>query len=266
MRRQLPGVILAVALFLVGYVAAFSQGARLVLPRSFPPVAASASTAPASVSFPGKRWVHRVNSIERARAVSVRYAGMEIDVHFDSARRCFDVGHEAAESVGLCVDSLIAALAEPRSHYYWLDFKNLDEANQQPALAELLRLQEEFGLAGLLVVESPSPSLLTAFTEAGLYTSYYLPTLDPRSADDSEISAHVAEVASALGRGKVNAISGYDFQYPVMREYFPHADKLLWENGRPGRLDLFARLHRQRLMRDPRVRVLLVRHGSAGYR
>jgi hypothetical protein len=254
-----------VALAVGSYAVAFRNSLQLLLPITMParpPVERSTLQSPAI--FPAKLWLHRVNSSERARVMGERFRGLEVDVHFVAGCRCFTVGHSVGDFVGESIREVFRAAGGVKPSF-WLDMKNLDSTNAGAVLAHLIELRDEFELDGRLIVESPRPELLSHLTDAGFYTSYYLPTIDPREASGPEILAHVDTVARRLARSRVNAISGYHFQHRIMRKYFPEADLLLWDMGR-SRVDIFARLYRRRLLADPHLRVLLVRRHSPGYR
>lgn len=110
--------------------------------------------------FPVKVWLHRVDSIERAVRMARRYAGMEIDVVFDSAAGYFDVGHPPVPSAGISLDSLFGAVPAVGEHYFWIDFKNLTDGNAAEACRVLLGIARKHGLVGHLIVESPNPRAL----------------------------------------------------------------------------------------------------------
>lgn len=81
--------------------------------------------------FSEKLWLHRVNCLQRVEIIENKYRGLEIDVYFDSDKNCFDIFHSPGASTDLCLEELLASLNNPKIHYYWLDFKNLDSTNQK---------------------------------------------------------------------------------------------------------------------------------------
>jgi heptose-I-phosphate ethanolaminephosphotransferase len=224
-----------------------------------------AATRGRDPGFPVKVWVHRVDSIERAVLMARKFAGMEIDVVFDSAAGYFDVGHPPLPSAGISLDSLLAAIPDVGSHYFWIDFKNLTDANAPEACRVLLAMARKHGIVGHMIVESSNPRALSCFTAGGFYTSYYLfPDEGLASMDASRVTRYYEEVKSNLAASDVNAVSSSYVSLPFIEAYLPDADVLLWylvhEND-PGSRAALAYLERK-----SEVKVILVRRLSRGYR
>lgn len=215
--------------------------------------------------FATKVWLHRVDSIERALLVARKYRGMEIDVVYDSAGNYFDVGHPPVPSAGISLDSLLAALPDPNAHYFWLDFKNLSESNAEAACRLLESIARRHGVLGNLVVESTEPRPLSRFTAAGFYTSYYLfPDTGLAGMSPGQVERYYQEVKANLAVSRVNALSSSYHSLPFMEAYFPEADLLLWyldsADSPPARAAV------DWLGRKSRVKVILIKHYSRGYR
>jgi hypothetical protein len=215
--------------------------------------------------FPVKVWLHRVDSIERAVRMARSYAGMEIDVVFDSAAGYFDVGHPPVPSAGISLDSLLGAIPAVSEHYFWIDFKNLTEGTAAAACRVLLEIARRHGVVGHMIVESPNPRALGCFTAGGFYTSYYLfPDRGLEAMDRPELTRYYEEVKANLVASDVNAVSSSYESLPFIETYLPDADALLWylEHDR----DLRYRAVLAYLERRRDVRVVLVRQLSRGYR
>ena len=215
--------------------------------------------------FPVKVWLHRVNSVQRAVRMAQQYRGMEIDVMYDSAADSFDVGHPPAPSNGLSLDRLFAAVPDVESHYFWIDFRNLTDANARAACARLVAIARKHGIVSHLIVESVHPTALACFTDSGFYTSYYLfPEISLRAMNTEQRTAYYEEVKAGLAASKVNALSMSYESLPFVDRYFPDADVLLWYRDRPRNLRYYATL--AYLKARSRVQVILIRQMSRGYR
>jgi heptose-I-phosphate ethanolaminephosphotransferase len=215
--------------------------------------------------FPVKVWLHRVDSIERAVRMARAYAGMEIDVVFDSAASYFDVGHPPLPPAGISLDSLLAAVPVVGKHYFWIDFKNLTDGNAAAACAVLVGLARKYGLVGHMIVESPNPRALGCFADAGLYTSYYLfPDAGPATMDSTALVRYYEEVKANLAASRVNAVSSDYQSLPFIQAYLPETDALVWYLER--KRDLRYRAVLFYLTHTREIRVVLVSKLSRGYR
>lgn len=215
--------------------------------------------------FPVKVWLHRVNSVERAVHMAKEYRGMEIDVMYDSAADSFDVGHPPAPSIGLSLDRLFAAVPDVASHYFWIDFRNLTDANARAACARLTAIARKHGIVSHMIVESVHPTALACFTDSGFYTSYYLfSEVGLPAMNIEQRAAYYEEVKAGLAASNVNALSMSYESLPFVDRYFPDADVLLWYRDRSRNLRYYATL--AYLEARSRVQVILIRQMSRGYR
>jgi hypothetical protein len=216
-------------------------------------------------AFPIKVWVHRVNSVERAVRMAKEYEGMEIDVVYDSSAGYFDVGHPPTPSAGLSLDRLLAAVPDIGSHYFWIDFRNLTDANAPAACGLLLAIARKYGIVGNMIVESINPKALSIFTTKGFYTSYYLfPASELDTMNPGQVTMYYKEVKANLASSNVNALSVSYRGLPFVAKYFPDGDILTWYRERDRDLRYYATL--AYLKRQSRVKVILVRQMSRGYR
>jgi hypothetical protein len=242
----------------------YRHSLRMLLPLSLPDMKVNSRTCHSKTQFSKKVWLHRVNSISRAKIIQEKYKGLEMDVVYDSDKDCFDVHHHKFPSINLCFDELLQNLQDPQQHYFWLDFKNLESSNRKMALANLKKLSDKYKIKENIIVESSDPVLLSSFTDENFYTSYYLPAFNPFYADADSIKRYVKEIDDNLSRSRVNAISGYYFQYPFMEKYFPEADLLVWHIIEE-KTDLFSYLIRERLILNSQIKVVLTQKKSTGY-
>lgn len=222
-------------------------------------------TQQSKARFRDKIWVHRVNSIERAGLMARQYKGMEIDVVYDSAADYFDVGHPPVPSQGISLERLFGAVPDIADHYFWIDFKNLSDANKDAACDRLSAIGRKYGVVGNMVVESTNPRALSCFADRGFYTSYYLfPESDIDEMNTEQLTNYYEEVKANLIASRVNALSSSYHSLPFIQAYFPDSDILLWYVDSDKRLTHYASLAYLRL--QPHVKVILVKQRGPGYR
>jgi hypothetical protein len=176
-----------------------------------------------------KEWVKAVDSKEMMSKVDTGISGMESDVYFDRRKNKFDVHHDIDNSTGLNLEELLDEYSKRKlKASIWLDIKNLDDSNYIRALAALIQLRNTYQLTNKLLVESNRADLLTAFSDSGFYTSYYTPMFNPYLINDDEIKHWVDSLSKVIHDSKVDALSGYYFQYPFLHRYFPNYPVLIW--------------------------------------
>jgi len=137
----------------------------------------------------------------------------------------------------------------------WLDLKNLDDSNYNAAVSALTDLRNKYGLTNKLLVESNRADLLTAFSDSGFFTSYYTPMFNPYQVTDEEIKHWVDSLSSVISKSKVNALSGYYFQYPFLHHYFPNYPVLIWSAN--DRFSLVNWLFKKRIAGSKEVFIAL---------
>lgn len=213
--------------------------------------------------FGQRVWVHRVNSIERAQIVTQRFDGIEIDLVYDPKTSTFDVRHPPVPSHRLTLEALIESLEHPAKHYYWLDIKRLTPEHSAAAAARLGRIAEAFGLTSRILAETTNAESLTPFAERGFRTSLYLPRID-----HAKNWQNIHALENAKRTLVDHPTSGVSQELPMLRRLTPHlgqAPLYTWdrtvEASDPG-FEPWA----ERILSDPRIRVLLVRYDTAGYR
>ena len=176
-----------------------------------------------------KEWIKAVDSKELLNKVDSTASGIECDVYFDLQKKIFDVHHDPDNSIGLNLDELLNEYNKKGLQAsIWLDLKNLDDSNYKLAVITLTYLRNKYRLTNKLLVESSRADLLTAFSDNGFYTAYYTPMFNPYQLNDEETKRWVDSLSSVINKSKVNALSGYYFQYPFLYHYFPNYPVLIW--------------------------------------
>jgi len=176
-----------------------------------------------------KSWKKGINTIEKLNELDTATAGFECDVYFDTTTKIFDVHHDPDKSTGLGLGSLLQQYQQKKlTASIWLDIKNLASANSPSALQLLVQLQKKYNLQNKVLVESDRADLLSAFSDSGFYTSYYLPLFNPYQLNEAEVKTWAHGITYVISKSKVNAISGYYFQSSFINHYFPKYPVLTW--------------------------------------
>ncbi|HNW73195.1 MAG TPA: hypothetical protein PKN44_06175 [Bacteroidales bacterium] len=204
-----------------------------------------------------KVWLHRVNTIDKAKKFEYAYSGFELDVQFDTATSTFLVKHDLTDTTHLDFTTWLSAISSPGRLGYWLDFKNLSVGNAQASLTVLLQLRKTFNLTQYpIVIESTNPSCLPPFDTLNFRISYYIPAFDPSTLTKEEEQYYRSFIETAVMESGSKTISGYYFQHDYMKKWFPGMNKLLWY------LDSYQTSARDSIIsitsKDPMVEILLV--------
>jgi hypothetical protein len=214
-----------------------------------------------------KVWAHRVNSTGKLRLAGKVFSGVEIDVVFQGGSNTFDVNHPPAESINLSLDEYLSAASEVSgSLQLWLDLKNLNDENREQVLSRLEYLVEKYGLGDrFMVVESRNHMSLRHLAQNGIYTSYYVPSMDidgmsgveKKAAADALIqNARLAEVRAISFPGRM-----YGFVKEHMQEQLDGLEMLTWFTSK--RIDEHDdAVFLEELVRDRDLRVVLVRYAK----
>lgn len=203
-----------------------------------------------------KHWIKAVDNIALMHKLPPNTAGIECDVYFDIQKDHFEVYHDSTAPSTLNLDSLLAVYQSQKlSANIWLDFKNLSFENSMPALQEVTRLKNKYKLFNQVIVESHTPRFLKPFCDSGYFTSYYVPFFNPYQATENEIIQFADSVRNNLVKYPVSALSGYYFQYPVLKKYFPNYPILTWADNTS--VSIVSYLFKRQLENDESIKVVL---------
>lgn len=238
---KLPGFILnkytvsaLILLALLGTDILLHKGmSRVMLPEPFTDRVQPMTVLPAARALKNehKHWARGVNDPALLSQIKKPIGGIECDVYFDSSISGFYVYHDSSRMSTIRLDSLLHEYVKtfPESGV-WLDMKNLEPHHADGALREVNRLRDFYQLKDRVIIESSKPDLLKSFTDSGYYSSYYIPFLNPYQTPEDSIVAYIKRVGDMLGQYPSAAISGYYFQYPLIRKFFPNYPVLTWTN------------------------------------
>jgi len=251
-------MVFIVGLYVVVDVLQHKGQTRLLFPKSFPAYK-TAITFPENGSIlnnTNKDWKKGVNTIERLNSLNVDQSGFECDVYFNIKKNIFEVYHDWNKSTRLALEELLSQYKKQKlTAGIWLDFKNLDDSNSVASLDYLIGLKNKFGLRQKILVESGRADLLTSFADSGFFTSYYTPMFNPYKINDAETKLWVDSISSVIKSSKLSALSGYYFQYPFLKFYFPDYPVLIWASN--DRFSLVNWLFNRKILADKTVFISL---------
>lgn len=205
----------------------------------------------------GKYWEKAINGIAKMQEVPLDAAGIEMDVYFDVNKGEFQVYHDSSSFSAVSAESLLSVYdSRHLSASIWFDFKNLSSTNEKPALEYLVRLRNKFHLQNKVIVESSSAQFLQSFCDSGFFTSYYTPYFNPYEMSEQEILLAIDSVSSVIRQYPTSALSGYYFQYPLLKKYFPQYPILTWADK--SAYSLISLLFHQKLGNDSQVKIVLL--------
>lgn len=251
-------MVFIIGLYLLADVLQHKGQTRVLFPKNFVSFKTEAGLpkSKSSLVSQSKDWKKAVNTKARMNELEVAASGFECDVYFDTIKNIFDVHHDADKSVGQDLTGLLDIYKEKKfTASIWLDFKNLNDANAGSALALLIYLRNTYSLQNKLLVESGRADLLSAFSDSGFYTSYYTPLFNPYQIKDAEVKFWADSISTVIKNARVNALSGYYFQYAFLHHYFPDYPVLIWADKQ--RFSLINRLFRMKVSGDKSIFIAL---------
>jgi hypothetical protein len=204
----------------------------------------------------GKKWVKAVNTVQAIEDLPRDTPGFEMDVYFDTVKNCLLLYHDSANYSTLNIEAVLKVYKEKNlSASIWLDFKNLFAHNEQQSLRYITALRKTYGLTGKLIIESSLPQCLQSFCDSGFFTSYYVPFFNPYRATKPAQVNFIDTVSANIRAYPTTALSGYYFQYPLLKEFFPGFPILTWAE-KPG-ISFTAAIFNRKLLKDSTLQVIL---------
>jgi hypothetical protein len=231
---------------------------RVIIPSSFTNQVKPISIVPCSqpLNIKEKHWLKAIDNIALLEKVPAGTEGIECDVYFDTSKKSFLVYHDSTDLSDLNADSLLTVYRSKNlQSHIWFDFKNLQNHNREASLTEMLRLQTKYNLQQKLIIEAGNAALLQSFCDSGFYTSYYVPFFNPYLSGEKELVTFIRNIEKNVSANPTSALSGYYFQYPILKKFFPNYPILTWTDN-PGP-SLVAHFFNRQLVNDSMVKVIL---------
>jgi hypothetical protein len=231
---------------------------RVLIPKSFTvkriPQYLKLSQQPLIVS--DKKWIKAVNTVQKMERLPAGTAGLEMDVYFDTSKNILKVYHDSSESSRPFIEDILNVYkVRQLSASIWLDFKNLSPANKQKSVKYISFLRRQYLLQNKMIVESSAPQCLPVFCDSGFFTSYYTPFFNPYLLTENQINNVIDTIATNLKKYPSSALSGYYFQYPLLKKFFPNYPVLIWAEN--DRYSFVSNIFNYSLGSDPQVKIVL---------
>ena len=209
-------------------------------------------------STPEKLWLPRCNSIEKLCEFHADYPNIEVDIVFRK-NGSFDVTHDADTTFNQTIDEYFA-YANKNKTRIWLDIKNLTTENAAALHARLDSLCRRYDISRQqLIVEGPSSDALSLFTEDQYYTSYYVPYDKPSRLSEEEIQKCMAHLQTIADSRKVRALSFPGWWYGTIKKHLQSDIGLLTWKHRTTEFELRALPTNWKMLKDPQLKVILVK-------
>ncbi|MEO6229472.1 MAG: hypothetical protein ABJB11_20255 [Ferruginibacter sp.] len=231
---------------------------RVLIPKSFNsnlhPQYIQPLDVPLTIS--DKKWQKAVNTVQKMQQLANNAPGLEMDVYFDTTKNLLQVYHDSSETVRPLIEDILAVYkARKLSASIWLDFKNLSLCNEKKSLDYIVFLRRQYGLQNKIIVESGSPQYLKMFCDSGFFTSYYTPFFNPYLISATTLMQAIDTIAYNLKKYPASALSGYYFQYPALKKFFPNYPVLIWAEN--DNYSFVSGIFNYKLGKDPRVKIVL---------
>lgn len=203
-----------------------------------------------------KDWVKAINNPQLISYLPKETPGIEMDVYFDMEKNVFYAYHDSSQMSGITLDSILKIKNDmlPNASV-WLDYKNLDSVNSAPSLKYINQRRSNYNLNNKIIIESSNAKALQNFCDAGYFTSYYVPFHNPYKEEEKQTISFIDSVAGMVKSFPPSGLSGYYFQYPLLKKFFPNYPLLIWADK--STLSAVGYLFKYQVNKDSAVRVFL---------
>ncbi len=203
-----------------------------------------------------KAWAKAIDSVIAIKNMDTKTGGFEVDVYFDNTINSFYVYHDSAGMSTIKIEEILDVYKTRNlSASIWFDFKNLNSANYDKALHAFVAIRGKYNLENKMIIESTNIKYLPVFCENGFYTSYYTPYFNPYLLKENDLNKIIDSISNNLKIYPVSALSGYYFQYPFLKKYFPNYPVLTW--AAKSNFSIVSYIFNQSLQKDRHLKIIL---------
>ncbi|WP_457745713.1 hypothetical protein [Sulfurimonas sp.] len=171
-----------------------------------------------SHNLDGRFVPHKENRKTKMEAVlndGVRSVELDMLFYPTSQGGYFEIGHGKEHARGYTFEEYLREMPISEMKKIWMDVKNVSKGNTEQILQRLNYLNEKFGIKEIALFESKTTdSAYHLISDAGYYTSYYLPGYDEKG-----FKEHAQEIKKQIESQHVKAISFPSAQYPYVKKY-----------------------------------------------
>lgn len=231
---------------------------RVMLPDNFEKgfVAERINPCGTTLLSASKNWVRGINDTALLANIPADVSGLELDAYWDDAKSKLLVFHDSGHYSSLPATELLGKAVNTKKDWsYWVDLKNITASNATAVLHELSQIRDSFGLKDRIIVESSDVNLLGAFCDSGFFSSYYVPFFNPYEISSDSLVQMIKSIGRDIRMSRPSAVSGYYFQYPVLKKAFPDMPILTWTDN--ASFSLVGFFFRRTLENDPQLKIVL---------
>lgn len=200
------------------------------------------------------RFIHRVNTPDRAKQKDKYYAGFETDVWNSNGH--FFAAHDEREAQNQTeLRAVFEAVVNPAKKMWWLDLK---QELSEEQLDALLQLAENYKIPSEhLLFETSAGPTADLLAQRGLNLLLQLPEgFDDDGANEKK-RAEINQLALALWeKYHPAAVSASFGKYGYLRAYFPNMPKAIYYSA-TVRPSLKKPLMAARMQKDPSVKIFM---------
>ena len=218
----------------------------------------------------GRLIAHKVNLPGKLEAVldhGIRSIELDVMFHQQGDSGYFEIGHDAHEGKGVTFASYLEILKDYPMKKIWIDVKNITDDNAVAMLAHLGKLDQQHHIKPIVLFESSTTSThFKDFSQAGFYTSYYLPTnaiLKLQAQQNPEVLKQEAKrIRDWVASQSIPAISFPAFLYPFVKTYVEpelpkNIDYHTWNIIKFEDRGALEKLKETPIFKDPRIRTII---------
>ncbi len=234
---------------------------RVMLPASFTNKIQPYGIQPAKqpLVIYQKKWLKAVNSTSLMLNLDSATAGLELDLYLDTLKNTFFVYHDSSNVSDESLEKLLSIYKQRNlKSSLWFDLKNLSYHNCRQALHVIDRLNDSFSIKGKTILETSDAACLTPLYKDGYYTSFYVPFFNPYELKETDFVNIMDSIANVLRKNSACAVSGYYFQYPALKKFFPNYPILTWSDISYSSIVSYT--FNRSLQNDTLVKVILYNH------
>ena len=201
-----------------------------------------------------KIWAHGASGVVSGREAESRFEGMEVDLNYSEYQDLLFMGHELSDTIiGLTFDAWLDSLSHPDSNYYWLDMKNLTQANAPLISHRICLAARRHHIMRRVMVEGQDPLALQTVKDSGLRVIFWVENNWWSGRSDKDWAETLRQQINTL---HPDALSGDYHMFPILPNTFPKENIHIWDTPREYNDTNVA--HSRLIARHPSVRVVLV--------
>ena len=209
-----------------------------------------------SLILHSKNWRKAIDSESVMKNLNLNTDGFEVDIYFDSTINSFYVYHDSSAMSPTKIEQLLDIYKNRNlSASIWFDFKNLNSSNHDKALYAFIAIRQKYKLENKMIIESSNIKYLPAYCESGFFTSYYTPFFNPYLLKENDLKQITDSICNNLKQYPVSALSGYYFQYPFLKKYFPNYPILTWASK--SNFSIVSFIFNNSLKEDKHLKIIL---------